>query len=694
MKDNKKNIFSRVKNTIVRIETIEEKSFWIIGPLIALFGLISLCTVGFYESMVSPIALAILCLIIPGFLMIWVAKKKKYHIAYPILCILMGAISMPFMFITSGGFLSGMPIFLTATTAITALCYDRKWRITSLALCLFGSTLSLIYVYNFNPDYHIIGSESLFQNISNINALHFVYDDILLGYYLTSIGLYLSISFVIVDVRKYKLNQEMLQKYFDIQKRNEIFKQVLNKEDETNKTDHKNACILFADISNFTPITEKMSGDDVSELLNIFFTTAGRYIHETGGIIDKYIGDCIMAYWLDSEDEDCVLKAVKAMLNTKLDIYSQSEKIFERFGCELNFSVGIAYGDVIFGDIGSDTMHDYTVIGDAVNSASRIQGYAVSGEMLIGDLAAERIKKSIILENVEINHYFKGKNKPIDLYRIIGLSNEKQEITLNDKIDYGYKLNVCGCRGSFPVSGLRFHEYGGETSCYVFKKDDYALIVDCGTGLKNAIPIIQKCKKIDILLTHVHYDHILGFLMTKFPKESDVKIYGNFSAWDGGKTLEKFMQHPYWPVELITSNKIDIKVGEEIKINDDFTAVFHLSDHPDNGCVIELRCNEKKIAFLADCENAEKLDESISKDADIIFFDGMFDDNDKISHKGWGHGTWQDGVRFLRTHNVKRLIITHHNPELGDRSLMEKEEEARKLDQRISFAKTGDIYNI
>jgi len=105
-------------------------------------------------------------------------------------------------------------------------------------------------------------------------------------------------------------------------------------------------------------------------------------------------------------------------------------------------------------------------------------------------------------------------------------------------------------------------------------------------------------------------------------------------------------------------------------------------------------CKDKKLAFLADCENANIIDPSVTSDAEIVFFDGMFDDDDVIDHKGWGHGTWQDGIRFLENKNIKRLIITHHNPELGDRTLMEKEIKARELNQKVSFAKTGDIYNI
>jgi len=674
---------------ISELETIEEKSFWITAPIIAVIGVAGLFTSGFYSSPLPTIVSATMCLIFPVVLMVFITKKKNYHSAYPLLCISVGAISVPLTFVSSGGFLSGMPLFCVIATGITALCYSPKLKYISFGACLLGTTIAFIYVYNFSTPFPLEGTKELYDFEDAITS---IYNDVLFGYYFSSLAMFFSINYVTDDIRRYKINQDTLQQFFDIEKRKEILKKSLNS-DLSAKTEHRKATILFADISNFTPITEKMSSDLISEFLNEFFSTAGKYIHENGGIIDKYIGDCVMAYWFDNEKENCVLNAVRSMLNLKLEIFSKSEQIYERFGTELNFSVGIAYGDIIFGDIGSDTMHDFTVIGDAVNTASRIQDFAVSGEILVSDAAASKIKNLVVLENVETDHFFKGKNRSIDLYRITGLENEKQSRKIVEKDLYGYSLHICGCRGSFPVSGLRFSEYGGETSCYVIKKDDYAVIVDCGTGLKNAVDIISDCKKIDILLTHVHYDHILGFLMSKFPLDATVRVFGRFGVWSTEtNTLEDFMEHPYWPVEIVNTEKIDVNIGEENILNSDMKASFYPSDHPDQACVIKIVCKEKKIVFLADCENANLIDPEVSENSEIVFFDGMFDDNDTVDHKGWGHGTWQDGVRFVNSKNIKKLIITHHNPELGDHTLMLKEMQARELAQNVSFAKSGDIY--
>lgn len=684
------------------LDTIESKSFWIVAPTIAIIGFLSFIASLNYNNILAPLVLSMVCIVAPAILMIVVTKRKNYHSAYPILCICVGAISAPLIFAFNGGYLSGNMLFCALGTGLTALCYVPKYRWISLGLCVLGNIAAFVYVYYNGSPFPLSGVSELLEalkgsqysslNITFNKATKDIFLDQLFAYFCCSLGLFLVLNWVTSDIRKYKLNTDTLQQYFDIEKRKEIFQNAIGAE-KGKKTNHKKAVILFADISNFTSTTEKMNSDLVSDFLNEFFTIAGKYIHKTGGIIDKYIGDCIMAYWLDREDENSVLNAVESMIHLKQEIFHRSEDIYQKYGIEMNFSVGIAYGDVIFGDIGSDTMHDFTIIGDAVNTASRIQDYATSGEILISDEAAEKVKEAVILSKVEDDHFFKGKNNAIDLYRVTGISTSKNENDIKVKNNFDYELTVCGCRGSFPVSGLRFSEYGGETSCYLIKKDDYACIIDCGTGLKNAVESLGNCKKIDILLTHVHYDHILGFLMSKFPTNVDVRIFGRFDKWNKSASgLVGFMEHPYWPIELISSNKVTVNLEEEIKLENGIRATFYQSDHPDDACVIKVMCGDKKVAFLADCEDATKIDPSVAKDSELVFFDGMFDDTDTVNHKGWGHGTWQDGVKFVKGRNIKKLIITHHNPELGDHSLMLKENKAREMEQNVSFAKTGDIF--
>ncbi len=677
MKKKRRNI--NINSRISRLETLEEKSFWTIAPAIAITGLLALCTTGLYSTGLPPIMAATMCFVAPCCLMIFVYFRGNYHYAYPLLCIAIGGIAVPITFVFNGGYMSGMPLFCLAITSVCALCYRRTMRWISLGACFLGNAIAFIYVHRLGAPYALGTEENVFK-------------DVFFSYYLTSLAIFVAISLITNEISKYRLSQEVLQKYFDEGVRKEIMKSAATNKDIESET--RKAVILFADISRFTTATEKMDPKMAAEFLNEFFAIAEKKIHDTNGIIDKYIGDCVMAYWFEDKNGNCVLNSIMSVIAMKKELYMKSEKIFEKYGTELNFSAGIAYGDVIFGNIGTDDVHNYTIIGDAVNTASRIENYASGGEMLISDSAASMVQGLAVLERVETDVYFKGKSESVNLYRVIGLDVKADEKVAKPNLN-GYNLYICGCRGSFPVSGLRFSEYGGETSCYVLKKNKYAIIIDCGTGLKNTGDILKDCERVDILLTHVHYDHILGLLSFKLPENIEAKMYGNFGKWSSNPTtLSNFMDHPYWPIGINQIENVDIKIGEEIVLGEDIKATFYESDHPDDACVIKLMCGQKKLCIYADCEDPNKLDPEISADCDLLLFDGMYDDDDKVDHTGWGHGTWQAGLKFAQKQNIKALMITHHNPELGDHTLLEKEQKARTVLRNVTFAKTGDCVQI
>ena len=160
-------------------------------------------------------------------------------------------------------------------------------------------------------------NDSLLVNKYNeaVSAIGF---DQFFTFTLSSLGSYLVISLVTTNLRRIKINEDALVRYFDVEKRKEIINKVKNSTSNV-MSEHKKAVILFADISNFTALTENMSSEVVSQFLNSFFDAAGRHIHETGGIIDKFIGDCIMAYWL-AEDDKAVFNSVKSILDLKKDL--------------------------------------------------------------------------------------------------------------------------------------------------------------------------------------------------------------------------------------------------------------------------------------------------------------------------------------------------------------------------------------
>lgn len=163
------------------------------------------------------------------------------------------------------------------------------------------------------------------------------------------------------------------------------------REYETSLTANENveASVAFIDICSFTSISEKESPDTVVKMLNRYFDLITKEIIAQGGIIDKFIGDCVMAvfkgdYHLDRAVDACL--AIRDRINGLPAEHDFAPKV----------SIGINSGEMISGNIGSATLKrlDYTVIGDTVNTAQRLQSAAGSGQVVINDACYEKIKQS------------------------------------------------------------------------------------------------------------------------------------------------------------------------------------------------------------------------------------------------------------------------------------------------------------
>lgn len=178
--------------------------------------------------------------------------------------------------------------------------------------------------------------------------------------------------------------------------------------------------IFFSDIRGFTSMSERMDPDDVASLLSEYFTEMVGILFEHGGTLDKFMGDAIMALWgapIAHEDD-----AERAM-RTAMDQLAALDKLNERWAAEgrprLEVGIGIDFGEVFAGNIGSDQRLEYTVLGDAVNTASRLCSNAGPGEILVTErfLAALRDPpEHEELPPIEL----KGKKQPVGVFRMVG----------------------------------------------------------------------------------------------------------------------------------------------------------------------------------------------------------------------------------------------------------------------------------
>ena len=256
-----------------------------------------------------------------------------------------------------------------------------------------------------------------------------------------------------------------------------------------------------------------------------------------------------------------------------------------------------------------------------------------------------------------------------------------------------YILYTMGCRGSWPVSGDEFEEFGGQTSCYILKTAKHAVVIDCGTGLYDAGPLLEDCNTIDVFLTHVHYDHILGLLnWSVFPKEANITFYGGFRNWFGQETLNEFFRAPFWPIKAQLGPLCEMPPeGVPLQIGDGISVARYPAPHPDGASLLCVYADDKKICIMIDCEERDGLPADVVKYCDLLMYDGMYENEEYEKYVGWGHSTWQEGCRLAQQAQVKKLIISHHDPKKKDSELRELERQAREIFKNTSFARAGDV---
>jgi adenylate cyclase len=180
----------------------------------------------------------------------------------------------------------------------------------------------------------------------------------------------------------------------------------------------KEVAAFFCDIRGFTALSESMNADELIRLLNSIYKELTAIVFSNKGTFDKYMGDCIMAFWGAPTDiEDETLCAVRAAMKMQ----EAFEGLKQGWPPELNklgIGIGINYGEVIAGNIGTEQAMDYTVIGDVVNTAQRVESIANAGQVLITKSALSRVEGKIKVRALE-PVLLKGKSVPVEIYEVL-----------------------------------------------------------------------------------------------------------------------------------------------------------------------------------------------------------------------------------------------------------------------------------
>ena len=201
--------------------------------------------------------------------------------------------------------------------------------------------------------------------------------------------------------------------------------------------ENRNATIFFSDIRSFTAMSEKMQPNEVVEFLNEYMTRMVECVNKTNGVVDKYIGDAIMAVWGAPESSGSpahdAMNAVTAALMMRVSLFNFNKQRKEKGLAPVKIGCGINSGPVVAGQIGSNERMEYTVIGDAVNLASRTEALnkPFATDILITENTYNLIKDKIIVEEMPGVHV-KGKTDAIKMFAVINLAGKEKPSTIDE----------------------------------------------------------------------------------------------------------------------------------------------------------------------------------------------------------------------------------------------------------------------
>jgi phosphoribosyl 1,2-cyclic phosphodiesterase len=235
-----------------------------------------------------------------------------------------------------------------------------------------------------------------------------------------------------------------------------------------------------------------------------------------------------------------------------------------------------------------------------------------------------------------------------------------------------------GVRGSIACSGPRTVRYGGNTSSLEVRCGERMLLFDAGTGLRYLGHSLKGPVEADLFLTHTHFDHVCGlpFFRPFFQPQNRFRLWAGHLA--EGMTLRRvlgeFMMAPLFPVPpqvfRARMEYNEFKAGETLHPAADIAVRTAVLNHPDGATGYRVEYRGKSICYLTDTEHVPGAPDrnilALIQGADLVIYDSMYTDAEYPAYVGWGHSTWQEGVRLCRAAGAKRLAVFHHDPEHDD----------------------------
>ena len=274
-------------------------------------------------------------------------------------------------------------------------------------------------------------------------------------------------------------------------------------------------------------------------------------------------------------------------------------------------------------------------------------------------------------------------------------------------------ISLWGTRGSLPTPGPETTFYGGNTSCVSIFAGDSIVILDAGSGIRRLGASLQYHKRIDILLTHLHMDHIqgLGFFPPLYDPNTEIHIWGSAGTTRSlGDRLMRYLSPPLFPVGI---RELPCKLFLHEIARENFQ-IGNLDIHSDYVChpspTLGFRINQKgKIfTYIPDHEpilvnpNFQNRSEwtsglFLAKDSDLLIHDCQYTPEEYAVRVGWGHSSIEHALEFATLAHTRHMLLFHHDPSHSDadlRNIYRQYIDGKSLPFEVELAVEGTYFEL